>query len=266
MAQIKKAYINTESGQIHYRYLSGKGTPLLFFHRTPASSIMFEKMMLEMKDDRPMYAFDTPGFGESFNPEGMPSLIDYRDWLSEAIDAIGIEKFHIYAHHTGTHIASEIVLERPEKVLSLCLNGAAYLTAEERQVFKDNFTPALEPDEDGNYLLNTFNLIKTLFPDFDPELVDLELRGALRSKQGRNQAFTAIWEQDFIAVLKKITCPVFVMSAEDDFFIEQVALIANAHPEINTAVLDQSRIVSPELRTKEIVGLIRPFMNRSENN
>ena len=56
------------------------------------------------------------------------------------------------------------------------------------------------------------------------------------------------------------------MSAEDDFFIEQVALIAEAHPKINTAVLAQSRIVSPELRTKEIVGLIRPFMNRSEKN
>ena len=54
MIEIKKAYIDTESGQIHYRYLSGNGTPLLFFHRTPASSIMFEKMMLEMKDERPM--------------------------------------------------------------------------------------------------------------------------------------------------------------------------------------------------------------------
>ena len=266
MTPIKKAYIDTESGQIHYRYLKGKGTPLLFFHRTPASSIMFENMMLEMKDERPMYAFDTPGFGESFNPEGMPSLINYRDWLSEAIDAIGIDQFHIYAHHTGTHIASEITLERPKKVLSLCLNGAAYLTAEERQVFKDNFTPAIEPDEEGNYLLDTFNLIKTLFPKFDPELVDLEFRGALRSKQGRNQAFTAIWEQDFIEVLQKISCPVFVMSAEDDFFIEQLALIAKAHPEINTAVLGQSRIVSPELKTKEIVDLIRPFINRSEQS
>ena len=153
----------------------------------------------------------------------MPNLIDYRDWLSEAIDAIGIEQCHIYAHHTGTYIASEIALERPEAVVSLSLNGAAYLTVKKDKFLKI-ITPALQPDEDGNYLLDTFNLIKTLFPKFDPELVDLELRGALRSKQGEIR-LTAIWEQDFIAVLKKITCPVFVMSAED-FFIEQVALIA----------------------------------------
>ena len=36
MIQIKKAYIDTESGQIHYRYLSGNGTPLLFFSSNPS--------------------------------------------------------------------------------------------------------------------------------------------------------------------------------------------------------------------------------------
>lgn len=266
MSQIKKSYVDIPSGQIHYRYITGKGAPLLFFHRTPSSSIMFENMMLAMKGDRPMYAFDTPGFGESFNPEGMPSIKNYRNWLSEAIDAIGLEKFHIYAHHTGTHIASEIALKQPQRVLSLCLNGAAYLTTQERQVFQDNFTAALEPDESGEYLLVTFSLIKTLFPKFDPDLVDLELRGALRSKQGRNQAFTAIWKQDFIDVLEKISCPVFVMSAEDDFFVEKVEVIAKAHPEVSTAILGRSRIASPELQTKKIVNLIKPFMKDSEKN
>ena len=64
MSKIKKSYINIASGQIHYRYIEGDGQPLLFFHRTPSSSIMFERLMLEMKNDRPLFAFDTPGFGE----------------------------------------------------------------------------------------------------------------------------------------------------------------------------------------------------------
>ena len=108
MSKIKKSYVNINSGQIHYRYIEGDGLPLLFFHRTPSSSIMFERLMFEMKNDRPLFAFDTPGFGESFNPVGMPSLEDYRDWFIEVINKIGLDQFHIYAHHTGTHIASEI--------------------------------------------------------------------------------------------------------------------------------------------------------------
>ena len=266
MSKIKKSYININSGQIHYRYIEGDGLPLLFFHRTPSSSIMFERLMLKMKNDRPLFAFDTPGFGESFNPVGMPSLEDYRDWFIAAIEKTELDHFHIYAHHTGTHIASEIALKLEQQVLSLCLNGAAYLTFEEREIFQNNFTSAVEADEEGKYLIETFNLIKTLFPTFDPDLVDLELRGALRSKVGRNQAFTAIWKQDFMKVLSKIKCPILVMSAIDDFFIDQLELIKKDFPLIRTAILKESRIASPELQTAATACLIRDFIKEVEEN
>ncbi len=264
MSKIKKSYINIASGQIHYRYIEGDGQPLLFFHRTPSSSIMFERLMLEMKNDRPLFAFDTPGFGESFNPDGMPSLEDYRDWFIELINKIGLDQFHIYAHHTGTHIASEIALKLEHQILSLCLNGAAYLTFEEREMFQNNFTPALEADEKGEYLIETFNLIKTLFPTFDPDLVDLELRGALRSKTGRNQAFNAIWKQDFMKVLSEIKCPILAMSSIDDFFIDQLELIKEDFPLIRTAILKESRIASTELQTEATASLIRDFIKEVE--
>jgi len=266
MSKIKKSYINIHSGQIHYRYTEGDGLPLLFFHRTPSSSIMFERLMLSMKNDRPLFAFDTPGFGESFNPDGMPNLEDYRDWFIEAIEKVGLDQFHIYAHHTGTHIASEIALELEDQILSLCLNGAAYLTLEERIMFQNNFSPAAEADEEGKYLMETFNLIKTLFPTFEPDLVDVELRGALRSKEGRNQAFTAIWKQDFMKVLSEIRCPILVMSAIDDFFINQLEIIKKDFPLIRTAILEESRIASPELQTKAIADLIRDFIKEVEEN
>ena len=266
MSKIKKSYVNINSGQIHYRYSKGDGLPLLFFHRTPSSSIMFERLMLEMKNDRPLFAFDTPGFGESFNPHGMPSLEDYRDWFMEVIEKIGLDQFHIYAHHTGTHIASEIALQWQQRVLSLCLNGAAYLTLEERKMFQNNFSPAAEADEEGKYLMETFHLIKTLFPTFDSDLVDVELRGALRSKEGRNQAFTAIWKQDFMKVLSEINCPILVMSAIDDFFIDKLELIKKDFPLIKTAILEKSRIASPELQTEATVRLIRDFIKKAEEN
>jgi len=114
--------------------------------------------------------------------------------------------------------------------------------------------------------METFNLIKTLFPTFDPDLVDLELRGALRSKTGRNQAFTAIWKQDFMKVLSEIKCPILVMSAIDDFFIDQLELIKKDFPLIRTAILEESRIASPELQTEATAGLIRDFIKAAEEN
>ena len=62
---IRKAYADTPAGQVHYRHAPGASgrAPLVFLHRTPASSATFEAMMRAISGDRPVYAFDTPGFG-----------------------------------------------------------------------------------------------------------------------------------------------------------------------------------------------------------
>ena len=191
---IKKAYIDIADGQIHYRCVAGDGVALIFLHRTPASSATFEQMMISMAGDRPMYALDTPGFGGSFDPPGWPSVTDYRNWLIEAIDGLNIEAFHLFGHHTGTHLATEIAASLTDRTRSLMLNGVAYLTANEREQFRGMVADAVLPDADGRYLSETWQVIRGLFAEFDPELVHREFVGAMRAMQGRDQAFAAIWE------------------------------------------------------------------------
>jgi hypothetical protein len=43
MNKIRKAYVDPTNDQIHYLYSNGQGIPLLLFHRTPASSVIYEK-------------------------------------------------------------------------------------------------------------------------------------------------------------------------------------------------------------------------------
>lgn len=264
MVEIKKSYIDTNSGQMHYRYTEGKGLPLVLFHRTPSSSVMYERMMYELNGLRPIYALDTPGFGNSFNPEGMPSISNYRDWLCEAINALSIDNFHIYAHHTGTHFAAEIALLWPERVQSLALNGAAYFSYEERELFFKNFTQVPNPDHSGKYLHERFTLIKSFFPVFDPELVNLELIGALRSIEGRNQAFASLKKQDFAQILREVKCPILVMSAINDFFIDKLKIIKKDIPSARIAELGKTLIASPELDTKKTIDLLIDFIEQRE--
>ena len=155
------------------------------------------------------------------------------------------------SHSNGFKIAEE----------DLKLRGAGEYLGNRQSGYNDNLKIASPED-----IIVNFNLIKTLFPTFDPDLVDLELRGALRSKVGRNQAFTAIWKQDFMKVLSKIKCPILVMSAIDDFFIDQLELIKKDFPLIRTAILKESRIASPELQTAAIACLIRDFIKEVEEN
>ena len=265
MKKIRKAYVDVGSNQIHYLYSNGQGIPLLLFHRTPASSLIYKRMMRRMVGSRPIYALDTPGFGESFNPEGMPSVIDYRDWFCEAIDNLGISSFHIYAHHTGTHIATEIAVYWKNRVQSLMLNGVAYLTEKERLEFAKKILPATRPDEDGRYLMETWKIIKSLFPSFDRDLVHLEFIGALRAMDGRDQAFHAIWEQEFTKVLRQVECPVFAMSAANDFFAGYLDRIKENIPSARIALLGNAIVASPELDADNTVRLLNEFMSDVES-
>jgi pimeloyl-ACP methyl ester carboxylesterase len=263
---IKKEYISLPQGQIHFRMNNIEtGTPLILLHRTPSSSNMYIPMMNEMIEQRPLFAFDTPGFGGSFNPIGSPEMKDYRDWICKSIDIIGIKDFHIYAHHTGTHIAAEIGNIWNDRTVSLMLNGVAYLSKEEREAFKRMTSTSIEPDINGKYLMETFELMKSLFPEYNSDLVNQELLGALRSLEGRKQAFSAVWQQDFKSLIQTIQSPLLVMSAIDDFFYEKLEIIKNELKTARIEVLGKSGIASTELQTKKTVQIISKFMKESED-
>ena len=261
----RKAYVDLADGrQVHYRHLPGPGIPLVLLHRTPASSVTFEPMMETMSGERPLYAFDTPGFGNSFDVPGQPTVIDYRDWLMEAIDCVGIEQFHIFGHHTGTHLATEIAAAWPERVRSLGLNGAAYFSADERRAFADMVGAAARPDEKGDYLMQTWQLISSLFPHFDADLVHREFCGALRAMDGRDQAFGAIWDQDYVEVISRVRCPVLAVSADDDFFADYLDRIRANVPGSRTEILGTAKVASPELDTQRSCQTLRDFMAEVE--
>ena len=263
---IKKAYLSLPIGQIHYRTNEcSDGIPLILLHRTPSSSKMYEPMMRAMFNDRPLYAFDTPGFGASFDPDGSPNMKNYCDWICECIDALGIDRFHIYAHHTGTHIAAEIAKIRKDQTLSLMLNGVAYLDKDERESFKKMTSNNVEQDAEGKYLLETFELMKSLFPSYDSDLVNTEFLGAIRSIKGREQAFAAVWDQDFKSLIKTIHAPLMVMSAIDDFFHYKLEIIKNDLQGVEIESLGESGIASTELCVEETIDLISSFMKKVES-
>ena len=106
----KKAYVEIGDGQVHYRYVgTDDGSPtVVCFHQNPNSSQMFEEFMESLVDDYYLVAPDMPGYGQSFTPGEIESFDYYTEVLGEAIDAIGVKKFHVVGHHTGAGIGVEM--------------------------------------------------------------------------------------------------------------------------------------------------------------
>ena len=57
---VKRAFLDTEDGQILYR-IAGEGEPLLLLHMTPRSSDEFREIMPILAQDRLVIAMDLMG-------------------------------------------------------------------------------------------------------------------------------------------------------------------------------------------------------------
>lgn len=64
-------------------------------------------------------------------PTAEPSYPYIADVLIEAINALGIKKFHCFGHHGGTNVSAQLAANHPDRVASIILAGVTYPTMEE---------------------------------------------------------------------------------------------------------------------------------------
>lgn len=216
MSGVKCAYVDIDPGQIHYRHKAASGLPIVYFHQTASSSKMWLKVMEQLGDTGPHYAFDTPGFGGSFDAETQPTMSQYVDWLKEAMAALGIEKAHIVGHHTGACIGCEMAARYPDIAQSVTLIGPVPLTQDERNEFSKHFGTPFTPRVSGSYLNDNWHYLDRLGAHHDVDLFHREMWDMMRAWQGRVKSYVAVWDQDFTQYYKEISAPLLIMCAQDD--------------------------------------------------
>ncbi len=217
MNAVRKAYVDTPAGQVHYRYREGNGQAVVFLHQTASSSAMFEAMMAHYPGPETLYALDTPGFGGSFDPPGQPAMADYAAWLAEAATALGLDSYHLFGHHTGASIAVEMAAAWPGRIRSVAIIGPVVLGADERDVFRGLYPKAFTPTPDGAHLKKMWDYVKEIGgEDFPLELWQREFTDTSRAWQGHIQVYSTIWDQDFGALLEGISAPLLLMCSPGD--------------------------------------------------
>ena len=236
---IKKGYVDTSGGQIHFAHTNGIGIPIVCFHQTASSCRSYYPLMDNEVIQNSMYAFDTPGFGNSFDPDGMPKFEQYAEWLIEAIHALGIKKCHLLGHHTGAAICVEFAASYSKEVESMILIGPFPLSESEREEFRPHFSTPIEPNKDGSYLIKTWEYLTELGADKDLKNHHDELLDHVRAYYSRYQTYSAVWDYDFTAQYKSSSCPTLLMAAPDDVLYPY---------------LERSKILKPDAELIEISG------------
>ena len=101
----------------------GDGDPVLCMHGVPASSFLYRKLLPELAArGLSGVAFDLPGLGLADRPPGF----DYT-WTGlgrfavAAVDALGLDRFHLVVHDLGGPVGFELAAALPARVRSLTI-------------------------------------------------------------------------------------------------------------------------------------------------
>ena len=253
---MRRGYVDIAAGQVHYRHRAGSGAPVIFLHQTASSGAMWEQVMARWTANHPLYAIDTPGFGGSFDPPGMPAMHDYAGWIAEAAAALELERYHLIGHHTGSGIALQIAVDRPERVASLAMVGVSCLTAEERAAFAARLGAPFRPVRSGAYLLKNWEYLRVGGADADIALLHREMTDQLRAWASRPQAYAAAWAQDGAALLARLDRPAIAIAARDDILFPSLARLALLRPDIPQVVLEAGANFEPDLAPDALAAVL----------
>jgi len=258
---IKKAYIDTKKGQIHFRYAGPESKiPILFFHQNTSSSAMFQDVMNKLGRRYRVIAMDLPGFGASYNPPKRFDDITYlTEVLMEAIDNLGITDYHVCGQHTGASIAVEMGALYPERIKTVITIGPIYLTEKKRQRYRQVFNGSVPPDLNGDYLRQMWATLCQGGANANIRLLHREMWEALRSWKARGWVYQCVWDHDFNGYFDRLKCPVLIMAAKDDVLFAGFEYAKNVHPEVDACIVKGSNF-EPELDPDGVASGIEKFL------
>jgi len=153
---IKRAFLDTEDGQILYR-IGGEGKPLVLLHQQPRSSDEFRELMPILAQKRLVIAMDFLGFGDSDKPPRMYSVEDYAKTVIALLEELNIPTASILGNHTGAFVAGEVAATYPEKVDKLILANAFGFDETGKEALNQKFSDGFKIKSDGSHLIERWS-------------------------------------------------------------------------------------------------------------
>lgn len=262
-AKMRKTYVDGRFGQMHVRMAGEKGKgkrPLVCFHLSPASGVVYENWIQEMGRDRWALAPDTPGYGMSDPPSSPPEIKDFAAAMGDMMDALGIGEVDVMGYHTGSKIAVETARQRPDKVKHVVMVSAPVYTDEELKMMRvTNALPELDPG--GQFLVKAWLTSgswqdKRATPMTTLRQFAVGLGGGEKRGWGHRAAFAYTYPNTIVDV----KAPILVFNPEDDL----VEYTPRIKPYLkNGRIKDLPGFAHQflDFSTKDVAAMVRPFLD-----
>lgn len=141
---------------------------------------------------------------------------------------VGVSRFHLFGHHSGASIATEMAVMYPDKVLTLTLSSPATMERAAQMKFeKEQLTAYNKPIREGTHWNKSWDFINMHYTWTLDQLQGLTL-DATRAWQGRIQIYTCVFTQPIIELLSQVKCPVLGMGSTEGVLYEYMDNIKKA--------------------------------------
>lgn len=101
----------------------GDGDPIVLMHGLPSSSFLYRKVISELSArGYRAISFDLPGLGFADRPVDFDyTFAGLGRFAGAAVDALGLDRFHLVVHDAGGPVGFEMVTDAPHRIRSLTL-------------------------------------------------------------------------------------------------------------------------------------------------
>ncbi len=213
--RIRRTFVDTRFGQIHFRVSHGQGRPLVALHMSPLSGRMWLTLMERL--DRPVLAPDRLGFGCSDPPPRQLDMTEYAAATLDALDAAGIDDFDVLGEHTGSVEAvalAHLVQGRVGRIGLVAI--PSYTEDEIADRLARRGSPPPPPTEDGSHLAELWRRrLAYRRPPYDLHLMHQLTIDELVST-GSHLAYRAVFAYPMAERLAALNRPVVVFAPDDD--------------------------------------------------
>lgn len=268
-AVVRRSYVDGRFGQLHLRAAAParpdalRGRALLCFHLSPVSGAIYETLLGELGRDRIAVAPDTPGYGASDPPPVPPTIADYAAAMGELMDLLGLDEVDCIGMHTGSKIALELALQRPQAVRHLVLISTPVYDEAELAAMRREFAP-MAVRADGGHLTDYWRSLQAWR---GPGQTDADimryLPDHLRGGERRHWGHRAAFDYGYPEHLPRATQPILVLNNADDLQActrRAAPLLANGRilerPDWGHGFLDS--------RAAEFAAIVREFCDLPE--
>ena len=211
---MKKAYIDIDEGQMHYRYSGEGNNNIIFIHMSGSSSDEYEKVgdILAEKNYK-VFAVDLLAFGGSDNPPRFYSLNDHAKTIVEFMNAVGIDCAYLYGNMATANMVIHVEAACSHRVKGLMLANPLHNPDPQFYMRKRDWAcfEVVNPQKDGSHLLELW--ARSAKYDVPETIIDERCRCLHNAGRWGETLHWALFEdKPIVELLHKIKVPTVVIA------------------------------------------------------